>query len=86
MIEEAEAFLFGRGLGQCRVRHHGPVARIEVDDRGLELIMGTDLRKEVAEKLREIGFLHVALDLEGYGSGRMNRALGGSGLVEDTRE
>jgi uncharacterized protein len=86
MIEEAEAFLFGRGLRQCRVRHHGPVARIEVDDRGLELIMGTDLRKEVAEKLREIGFLHVALDLEGYGSGRMNRALVGSGLVEDPRE
>ena len=75
MIEEAEAFLFDRGIRQCRVRHHGPVARIEVDDSGLSMITGTDLRKEVVEKLREIGFLHVALDLEGYGAGRMNRAL-----------
>jgi uncharacterized protein len=83
MIEEAEAFLFDRGLRQCRVRHHGPVARIEVDDSHLALITATDLKKEVVRKLREIGFLHVALDLEGYGPGRMNRSLGGSRLMED---
>jgi uncharacterized protein len=84
MVEEAEEFLFDRGLRQSRVRHHGPVARIEVDDSGLGLIMGTGLREEVVRKLREIGFLHVALDLEGYGSGRMNRAIGASRLMEDT--
>lgn len=84
MIEEAEEFLFDRGLRQCRVRHHGPVARIEVDDSGLGLIMGTGLRKEVVQKLREIGFLHITLDLEGYRSGRMNRAIGASRLTEDT--
>lgn len=76
MIEEAEQFLLDRGLRQCRVRHHGPVARIELDDSGLALIMGGDLRKEVVQRLRQIGFLHVALDLEGYESGRMNRILG----------
>jgi len=75
MIEDAEQFLLDRGFRQCRVRHHGPVARIEVDDSDLELITGAGLRKEVVQRLREIGFLHVALDLEGYGSGRMNRAL-----------
>jgi uncharacterized protein len=84
MIEAAEQFLLDRGFRECRVRHHGPVARIEVDDSGLALITGTNLRKEVVEKLREIGFLHVALDLEGYGSGRMNRALERSRLTEDT--
>jgi uncharacterized protein len=76
MIDEAETFLMDQGLRQCRVRHHGPVARIELDDAGLALIMGDDLRKKVVRRIREIGFLHVALDLEGYGSGRMNRALG----------
>lgn len=76
MIDEAETFLMDRGFRQCRVRHHGPVARIELDDAGLALIMGDALRKEVVRRIREIGFLHVALDLEGYGSGRMNRALG----------
>jgi PP-loop superfamily ATP-utilizing enzyme len=33
------------------------------------------LRKKIAEKFKEIGFLHVALDLEGYTTGSMNRAL-----------
>jgi uncharacterized protein len=84
MIEKAEEFLFDQGFTQCRVRHHGPVARIEVDDSGLELITITNVRKAVVERLREIGFLHVALDLEGYGSGRMNRALGTDRLMEDT--
>jgi PP-loop superfamily ATP-utilizing enzyme len=29
----------------------------------------------IVEKLREIGFIHIALDLEGYVSGSLNRAL-----------
>jgi uncharacterized protein len=87
MIEDAEQFLLDQGFRRCRVRHHGPVARIEVDDWDLELIAGAGLRKEVVRKLREIGFLHIALDLEGFGLGRMNRALGTgriSRLMEDT--
>ena len=75
MIEEAEAFLFDKGVGQCRVRHHGSVARIEVEGPGLRMIMGDDLRKAIVGKFREIGFLHIAVDLEGYVSGSMNRAL-----------
>ena len=76
MIEDAEQFLVDRGFRQCRVRHHGSVARIELDDSGLASIMEADLKKEVVQRLRQIGFLHVVLDLEGYESGRMNRALG----------
>jgi uncharacterized protein len=75
MIEESEAFLFDKGVGQCRVRHHGSVARIEVEGPGLRMIMGDDLRKAILGKFREIGFLHIAVDLEGYVPGSMNRAL-----------
>jgi uncharacterized protein len=75
MIEESEAFLFDKGVGQCRVRHHGSVARIEVEGPGLRMIMGDALRKRIVRKFREIGFLHIAVDLEGYVSGSMNRAL-----------
>lgn len=75
MIEESEAFLFDKGVRQCRVRHHGSVARIEVEGPGLRMIMGDDLRKAILGKFREIGFLHIAVDLEGYVSGSMNRAL-----------
>ncbi len=76
MIEEAEAFLLDRGFRQCRVRHHGLVARIELDDSDLRLIAGDNLRKAIVNKFREIGFVHIAVDLESYVSGSMNRALG----------
>ncbi|MBW1740433.1 MAG: ATP-dependent sacrificial sulfur transferase LarE [Deltaproteobacteria bacterium] len=75
MIEAAEAFLFDRGVRQCRVRHHGSVARIEVESPGMKMIMGDDFREGIVRKFREIGFLHIAVDLEGYISGSMNRML-----------
>jgi len=75
MIEDAEVFLFDSGVSQCRVRHHGSVARIEVDSSSIKMIMDDDLRKAIVRKFREIGFLHIAVDLEGYVSGSMNRTL-----------
>ena len=76
MIDEAEAFLLDRGLRQCRVKHHGAVARIEVEAEELEMIIADDLRKAIVHKFTDIGFAHIAVDLEGYVSGSMNRVLG----------
>jgi uncharacterized protein len=75
MIDEAEAFLLERGVRQCRVRHHGPVARIEVKSSDLKRMVDDDLRKDMVRKFRDIGFSYIALDLEGYVSGSMNRVL-----------
>ena len=75
IIEEAEKFLFDKGIKQCRVRHHDSVARIEVESAGLSMIMHNDLREAIVLKFREIGFLHISVDLEGLVSGSMNRAL-----------
>jgi len=75
MVEEAEAYLAKSGFKQYRVRHHGSVARIEVESSEIEMINEPNLRKNIVEKFKEIGFLHVAVDLEGYVSGSMNRAL-----------
>lgn len=75
MVEEAEAYLAKIGFKQYRVRHHGSVARIEVESAEIYKINEPVLRKNIAEKLKEIGFLHVAVDLEGYTAGSMNRAL-----------
>ncbi|MES0362823.1 MAG: ATP-dependent sacrificial sulfur transferase LarE [Desulfobacteria bacterium] len=75
MIEEAEAFLLERGLRQCRVRHHESTARIEVDESEQEMVIGDDLRRAIVQEFRHMGFLHVALDLEGYVSGSMNRGI-----------
>jgi uncharacterized protein len=77
MVEEAEDFLADQGFRQYRVRHHGSVARIEVASSEIKKITGPELRKNIVEKFRQIGFYHIAVDLEGYFSGSMNRVLKG---------
>jgi uncharacterized protein len=54
---------------------HDKVARIEVDTKDIERIIDKKTRSFVLEKLRKIGFTHVAVDLEGYRQGSMNRDL-----------
>lgn len=75
MVDQAEQVLFGLGFTGCRVRVHDKVARIEVDTKDIERIINKKTRSFVLEKLREIGFSHVAVDLEGYCQGSLNRAL-----------
>jgi uncharacterized protein len=75
MVENAENFLMDQGVKEVRVRHHGSVARIEINKSRLNSLMDEGLRIGIIEKFHEIGFTHVALDLEGYISGKMNREL-----------
>jgi uncharacterized protein len=73
MIEKAEEMLRGLGCGQVRVRHHGHLARIEVGGEDVEKVMAQ--RDKIVSTLKDIGYLYVTLDLEGYRSGSMNEAL-----------
>jgi uncharacterized protein len=73
MVAKAENFITGLGFMTCRVRHHGKVARIELNPRELDKIMNAEIRAEVVRVLRKIGFAHIALDMEGYIQGSMNR-------------
>jgi pyridinium-3,5-biscarboxylic acid mononucleotide sulfurtransferase len=75
VIEDAEDFLFGMGFRQIRVRHHGTVARIEAALSDLPRLIEDDMRKKVVQRLKGLGFKHVAIDLEGFVSGSMNRTL-----------
>lgn len=74
-VGKAEEFLRGLGLKQVRLRHHGDVARLEIDPSDFNLVMGEDLRGKIVLRLKELGYLHVALDLEGYRTGSLNDAL-----------
>jgi uncharacterized protein len=76
MVGDAEDHLAGAGLKQYRVRHHGTVARIEADLAGMERLMDADLRSKVVQRFRELGFVYVTLDMEGYVPGSMNRVRG----------
>jgi pyridinium-3,5-biscarboxylic acid mononucleotide sulfurtransferase len=77
MVEAAEAFLSDQGFSGVRVRHHGSVARIEAPFAAMDGMTCTEKRQEIVERLRQIGFEHIALDLEGYVSGKMNRGIEG---------
>src|SRR5213592_3887840 len=70
-IEKAEAALKSLGFTQVRVRHHGDVARIEVD--GAEISRLIDERERVTAAVREAGYKFVSADLEGYSTGSLNR-------------
>jgi pyridinium-3,5-biscarboxylic acid mononucleotide sulfurtransferase len=72
-VETAEAALRALGFGQLRVRHHGAAARLEFEADTLGEVLAR--RDEVVAAVRSAGFSFVALDLEGFRSGSMNRVL-----------
>lgn len=74
-VERAEGVLRGLGFGQCRVRHHGDVARIEVDEASLPRLLDAAVRGQVTCGVREAGYRYVTLDLQGYRMGSMNEVL-----------
>lgn len=79
MVEAAEEILQGLGFSGCRVRHHGDVARIEMAVRDVSRAARSAVRSQILKGLKDIGFTHVAVDLEGYVQGSLNRALTGKG-------
>jgi len=70
-IEAAEDALKALGFKQVRVRHHGDVARIEVDQTDIARLL--EQRERVTYAVRQAGYKFVAADLEGYETGRLNR-------------
>ena len=74
-VGAAEAFLRSLGVRQLRVRHHDEVARIEVEADGMAVLMADGTRERVVERLKEIGYRYVTLDLAGFRSGSMNEVL-----------
>jgi len=77
MVGEAEAFLRTLGIRQVRVRHHDDrIARIEVEPKDVPRLASPETAEAVVRKLKRIGYVYVALDLEGFRSGSMNEPLG----------
>lgn len=77
MIEQAETFLHGLGIKQLRIRHHENMARIEVLPEDIPRLIGVENRKKIVERLKQIGYHYIAVDLEGYRAGSMNEVLVG---------
>ncbi|GHU81146.1 adenine nucleotide alpha hydrolase [Clostridia bacterium] len=75
MVDKSEQFLLDKGLRQVRVRHHGTLARIELDENGFELLTERKIREEIHAKFKAIGFTYISLDLLGYRTGSMNETI-----------
>ena len=71
-VERAEEALKATGFAQCRVRHHGDVARIEVPEAELQRLVAAEGRRQLVEAIKAAGFRYVTLDLLGYRMGSMN--------------
>lgn len=71
-VGAAERALKSMGFHELRVRHHGPVARIEVPPS--EFDRAIELREAIADAVRAAGFRFVALDLDGLRTGGADRA------------
>ena len=78
MIEQAEKLLRELGFRDVRVRHHelklGSLARIEIGIGELPRMWKDQLHSRVTQELRQIGYTHVTVDLQGYRRGSLNSA------------
>ena len=66
-IDAAEEEVRRFGATQVRVRHHGALARLEVDAKEIALVL--QHRNEIVSHLKELGWTFVTLDLAGYRTG-----------------
>jgi uncharacterized protein len=71
-VEEAEDFIRELGFSQVRVRSTGATARIEVAKREVERLASEHVAERVVERLKQLGYIYVSVDLEGYRSGSMD--------------
>lgn len=71
-IARGEYYLHKAGFRECRLRHHGTIARLEIPpDKFAEVL---EKSAEIARELKALGFAHVTLDLQGLRSGSLMEA------------
>ncbi|MBI5698981.1 ATP-dependent sacrificial sulfur transferase LarE [Candidatus Saganbacteria bacterium] len=74
-LDEAENFLRTLGFKQLRVRHHGNLARIELEEKDIPRVLGDGLMDKINKKFATLGYIYVTIDLKGYRTGSLNEAL-----------
>jgi hypothetical protein len=60
---------------QVRLRHHGEIARIEIDPAECQEGISPQWMLKIAQAIKPLGFKWVCLDLEGYRMGSLNEVL-----------
>jgi uncharacterized protein len=81
-VEQGEEALHSLGFRQCRVRHHGEIARIEIARDELPRALTPEMFAQFTRIFKDLGFAFVALDTEGFRSGSMNASLPPQPLIK----
>jgi pyridinium-3,5-biscarboxylic acid mononucleotide sulfurtransferase len=74
-IDAAETFIRSLGFRQFRVRHHDRLARLELPPEEMGRLFEDGRHAAVVKRFRELGYLYVTLDLQGFRSGSANEIL-----------
>lgn len=74
-VERGEQILHAMGFRVARVRHHGEVARLEVERAEIARLLEPETREAVDRELRKLGFRFVTVDLKGFRSGSLNEGV-----------
>lgn len=69
-IDRAEQAVRRLGIRQVRVRHHGSLARLEVELDDLPTLLAH--HETIARALHEAGYTYLTVDLDGYRTGSLN--------------
>ncbi|MEW5701587.1 MAG: ATP-dependent sacrificial sulfur transferase LarE [Candidatus Zixiibacteriota bacterium] len=72
-VDGAEAALTALGFRGHRVRHHGDLARVELQPEGWARIGDATVRERVVAAVQEAGYKYVAVDLQGYRPAGLNQ-------------
>ncbi|SRR5579871_227053 len=75
MVERGEEALARLGFQQFRVRHHGEIARVEIEVSEMSRALTPEMTEAISRELKAAGFRYVALDLDGYRQGSLNPQL-----------
>src|SRR5262249_22808772 len=74
-IDAAETFVRSLGFRQFRVRHHDKLARLELPPEEMARLFEDGRHQALVKRFKELGYLYVTLDLQGFRSGSANEAL-----------
>ena len=80
-IEQGEEAIRALGFRQFRVRFHGDLARIEIAPDELPRALTAEMAQTFTGIFKQLGFLYVTLDLEGYRQGSLNAGLTASATL-----
>jgi len=81
-IEQGEEAVHALGFRQFRVRFHGDLVRIEIAKEEMAKAMTAENAAAFSLIFKQLGFLYVTLDLEGYRQGSLNAALGTTSSIQ----